>query len=289
MHRHIEGRLKMVLVISGAIFAFELAGGILSQSLALVSDSLHVLLDFSAIGISLAAFRIAKRPHSTSLSYGFHRAEILAALANGASLIGISIFIFYEAYQRILHPHTVDAPLLLAFASIGLAANVIMAFLLKKEKGTNLNIKGSYTHILGDLLSSVAVIGGAVMMQLTGNFAADVVVSIGIGILIIRSGIILCKECLHIFMEGTPPEIKTSEIANSLQQFSEITEVHDLHVWTLTSNLFVMSAHVMVSENFADTNSLLERIHQVMRDEFGINHCTIQIEKGHGLIRPNKK
>ena len=279
----------MVLAISGAIFAFELAGGILSQSLALVSDSLHVLLDFSALGISLAAFRIAKRPHSATLSYGFHRVEILAALLNGASLVGISIFIFYEAYQRLLHPNTVNTPLLLVFASIGLAANIGMVLLLKKEKSHNLNIKGSYIHVLGDLLSSAAVIGGAIIMGLTANYAVDVIVSVGIGILIIRSGILLCRECLHIFLEGTPSEIDTEKIVAALQDFDEVNEVHDLHVWSLTSNLFVMSAHVRVGESLDDTNLLLQKMHRMMRDEFGINHCTIQIEKGHGLISPDRK
>ncbi|MGQ0772764.1 MAG: cation diffusion facilitator family transporter [Nitrososphaerota archaeon] len=290
MHNHIEKKLGLVFAISIGIFVFELVGGLLSNSLALISDSLHVLLDFSAIGISLIAFRIAKRPHSTKLSYGFHRAEIIAALINGLSLVAIATFIFYEAYRRFLEPHPIDTPLLFVFAGLGLVANLIMAFLLKKESHSNLNIRGSYVHVLGDLLSSIAVIVGAIIIQFTNYFAIDAMVSIGIGILIIRSGIILCRECFHIFMEGTPHEIKISDISEELQKFEEITDVHDLHVWTLTSNVFAMSAHVKVRQEFmAQNNTLLNKINQLLRDKFGINHCTIQIENEFDLINPDKK
>lgn len=289
MHNHIEKKLGIVFVISIGIFAFELAGGILSNSLALISDSLHVLLDFTAIGISLVAFRIAKRPHSTKLSYGFHRAEIIAALVNGISLVVIATFIFYEAYRRLFESHQIDTVILFVFASIGLGANLVMAFLLKKESKANLNIKGSYVHVLGDLLSSIAVIIGAIIIQFTSYFVIDTIVSFGIGILIIRSGVVLCKECLHIFMEGTPHEIKISDISKELEKFEEITEVHDLHVWTLTSNVFAMSVHVKVRPQFMIKNNvLLNKITLLMRDKFGINHCTIQIEHEYDLINPDK-
>lgn len=290
MHNHIEKKLGLVFAISIGIFIFELVGGLLSNSLALISDSLHVLLDFTAIGISLIAFRVAKRPHSTKLSYGFHRAEIIAALINGISLVAIATFIFYEAYQRFLEPHPINTPLLFVFAGLGLAANLVMAFLLKKESRSNLNIKGSYVHVLGDLLSSITVIVGAIIIQFTNYFVIDVIVSVGIGALIIRSGVILCRECFHIFMEGTPHEIKISDISEDLQKFEEITEVHDLHVWTLTSNVFAMSVHVKVRQKFmAYNNALLNKINQLMRDKFGINHCTIQIENEYDLINPDKK
>ena len=279
MHNHIEEKLGIVLGISIAIFVFELVGGLLSNSLALVSDSLHVLLDFTAIGISLIAFRVAKRPHSTKMSYGFHRVEIIAALINGISLIGIAAFIFYEAYKRFLQPHPVDTPILFVFAGIGLVANLAMAFLLKKESHSNLNIKGSYVHVLGDLLSSVAVIVGAVIIHFTGYFAIDVIVSVGIGILIVRSGVILCRECFHVFMEGTPSEIKTSEISEELQKFEEITEVHDLHVWSLTSGVNAMSVHTVLADS-AEHDEVLTRVHEHCTEEFKISHVTVQTERG---------
>jgi len=289
MHNQIEKKLGIVLVISIAIFVIEIVGGILSNSLALVADSFHVMLDFTAIGVSLIAFRIAKKPSSSEFSFGFHRAEIVAALINGISLIAIAIFVFYEAYRRFLDPPQVNIDILLGFALAGFFSNIAMAILLKKESGSNLNVKGSYVHVLGDMISSIGVIAGAVLMIFVNYFVIDVLVSIAIGILIIRSGIILCKECLHVFMEGTPNEIKISQISDELQKFKEIVEVHDLHVWTLTSNVFAMSIHVKVKQEFGRyTNELLKKINQTMRDKFGINHCTIQLENEYDLINPDK-
>ena len=289
MNNHIEKKLGIVFVISVAIFIFEIVGGLLSNSLALITDSLHVMLDFSAIGISLIAFRIAQRPHSSYLTFGFHRAEIIAAFVNGISLVIVSAVIFYEAYRRFLEPPQVNIQILLPFAFAGLCANIIMVILLKKESKTNLNIKGSYFHIIGDLLSSIAVIAGAIIMHFVSYFLVDVIVSIGIAILIVRSGITLCKECLHIFMEGTPKEIKLAHISEELEKLPEIDDIHDLHVWTLTSNVFAMSAHVRIKQEFVfQSNTILKKINYLMRDKFGINHCTIQIENEHDLIHPDK-
>ncbi len=287
MHNHIEERLWLVFAISVAIFVFEIVGGVLSNSLALISDSLHVMLDFTAIAISLIAFRIAKRPHSSSLSFGFHRAEVVAALINGISLIGISAFIFFEAYRRIHQPQNIETDTLLVFAIIGFAANLAMALLLKKESKSNLNIKGSYSHVIGDALSSIGVIVGGLVIIFTNYSIIDSIVSVGIGILIIRSGVMLCRECLHVFMEGTPKEIRIKRVSEELAKFEEISDVHDLHVWTLTSNVFAMSVHVKIRQEFiSQTNSLLRKINDTMKEEFGINHCTIQIE--HDLINPDK-
>lgn len=290
MHEHIERKLGTVFVVSVAVFVFELVGGFLSNSLALVSDSLHVMLDFTAIGISLIAFRIAKKPHTQKLSFGFHRAEIVAALLNGISLVIMAMVIFYEAYRRFLEPHVVNSELLLYFAAVGLGANIIMAFILKKESKSNLNMKGSYVHVLGDLLSSVGVILASITMFFINNFVIDLIVSVGIGILIIRSGIILCRECLHIFMEGTPHEIHLKNIVEELEKFEEVIEAHDLHVWTLTSNVFAMSVHIKIKTKFMlTTNELLRKINESMKDKFGINHCTIQIENESDLINPSRR
>lgn len=289
MHDHVERKLGIVFIVSVSVFVFEVVGGFLSNSLALISDSLHVMLDFTAIGISLIAFRIAKKPHTQKLSFGFHRAEIIAALLNGMSLIIIAVVIFYEVYKRFLEPHTVNSELLLYFAAAGLGANIIMAFILKKESKSNLNMKGSYVHVLGDLLSSVGVIAASVTMLFINNFVIDLIVSVGIGILIIRSGIILCRECLHIFMEGTPHEIHLKDIVEELEAFEEITEAHDLHVWTLASNVFAMSVHIKIKPEFImTTNDLLRKINEFMKDKFGINHCTIQLENESDLINPHK-
>jgi len=284
----IEKRLWIVFVIAISLFVFELVGGILSNSLALIADSLHVMLDFSAIGISLFAFRIARRSHSPKLTFGFHRAEIVAAFVNGITLIGVAAFIIIEAYKRLFEPPEIDTILLVGFASIGLVANIVMANMLKKDSKSNLNVHGSYLHVIGDLLSSIGVIIGAIIMIISNNFIVDVIVSVGIAIIIARSGIILCKKCLHIFMEGTPQEIKISEVSQELMKFDEIVEVHDLHVWTLTSNLFSMTVHVKVKKEYLQkTNEILSKINQVVKEKFGITHCTVQIEGDQGLINPD--
>ena len=288
MHNHTEHKLWLVLLISISVFVMEVVGGILSNSLALISDSFHVMLDFSAIGVSLIAFRIAKKPHSTKLSFGFHRAEIVAALVNGITLILVSGFIFYESYKRFLHPQEIEINTLLGFAIAGFVANLAMMLVLKKESHSNLNIKGSYTHVIGDMLSSIGVIVGGIFISLTNYPIIDPIVSVGIGVLIIRSGILLCKECMHIFMEGTPREIKLESVSDEIEALEGVSEVHDLHIWTLTSNVFAMSVHVKIlPEVIADTNNMLRKINEAMKEKFGINHCTIQIE--HDLISPDKK
>lgn len=292
MHNHtsnrLEKRLLLVLSISIGVFLFELIGGIISNSLALISDSLHVMLDFMAILVSLIAFRIAKRSSSITLSFGFHRVEIIAALLNGITLIGASIFIFYEAYKRVQEPQNIEINTLLGFAVAGFIANIIMALLLKKESKSNLNIKGSYSHVIGDMFSSIGVIVGGILMIFINYPLIDSIVSVGIGILIIRSGIILCRECLHIFMEGTPNEIKVQSVSEEIMKLEGVYEIHDLHVWTLTSNVFAMSVHVKIMQEFVpQTNNLLRKINEIMKEKFGINHCTIQIE--HDLINPDKK
>jgi len=285
---HLEKRLLLVLLISIGVFLFELIGGIISNSLALISDSFHVLLDFTAILVSLIAFRIAKKSSSIRLSFGFHRVEIIAALINGITLIGVSIFIFYEAYKRVQEPQNIEINTLLGFAVAGFIANIIMALLLKKESKSNLNIKGSYSHVIGDMFSSIGVIVGGILMVFINYPLIDSIVSIGIGVLIIRSGIILCRECLHIFMEGTPNEIKVQLVSEEIMKLEGVYEIHDLHVWTLTSNVFAMSVHVKIMQEFIpQTNNLLRKINETMKEKFGINHCTIQIE--HDLISPDKK
>ncbi|MBS3925965.1 MAG: cation transporter [Nitrosarchaeum sp.] len=275
-------------MISIGVFLFELIGGIISNSLALISDSFHVMLDFTAILVSLIAFRIAKRSSSITLSFGFHRIEIIAALINGITLIGVSIFIFYEAYKRVQEPQNIEINTLLGFAVAGFIANIIMALLLKKESKSNLNIKGSYSHVIGDMFSSIGVIVAGILMVFINYPLIDSIVSVGIGVLIIRSGIILCRECLHIFMEGTPNEIKVQSVSEEIMKLEGVYEIHDLHVWTLTSNVFAMSVHVKIMQEFIpQTNNLLRKINETMKEKFGINHCTIQIE--HDLISPDKK
>lgn len=282
-------RLSAVLAITASIFIFQLIGGVLSNSLALIADSFHIAVDFSSIGIALFALKLSQRPHSSKLTFGFHRAEIIAAFINGIFLILAASLILYETYQRFLQPHEINPILLLIFASISLSVNVLMITILKKESKTNLNIKGVYLHILGDLGSLIGVISGALIILFTHLLMVDTIISLGISILITYTGLKLCRKCLHIFMEGTPEEFKLTDISQELEKLEEIIEVHDLHLWTLTSNLYAMSVHLKVRPVYEHKmNGLIKKINRLMSERFGITHCTIQIESDQDLIEPDK-
>jgi len=283
----IQKRLSIVFAVSLATFVFQITGGFLSNSLALIADSFHLLIDFSAIAIALLAFRIAQRPHNSKMTFGFHRAEVVAAFINGMSLLIMAGFILHEAYNRITAPQVIETDILLIFAGVGLAANVAMALILKEDSHTNLNVKGSYLHVLGDLISSIGVVAGTLLIIYFDAMIIDSVISIGIAILVAHSGIRLSKKCLHIFMEGTPEKIKLSDIEHELEKLDDVIDVHDLHIWTLTSNMHAMSVHVKVRDSaIHHTNEILKKINQIMQEKFGITHCTIQIEDDNDLINP---
>ena len=287
--RQINRKLSTVLVITVSIFVFQLIGGIFSKSLALIVDSFHIVVDFSSIGVALFALKLSAKPHSPKLTFGFHRAEIVAAFINGIFLVFVASLILYEAYKQFLQPHEINPILLLIFASVSLSVNVLMMTILKKESRTNLNIKGVYLHVLGDTWSLIGVISVAIIILFIHLLMIDTIVSLGIAVLIIYTGLKLCRKCLHIFMEGTPEEFKFADVSQELEKLDEITEVHDLHLWVLTSNLYAMSVHVKVRPPYAHkTNDLLKKINHIMSERFGITHCTIQIESDQDLIEPEK-
>ena len=280
-------KLVNLFIMTALIFTFQLLGGILTDSLALVADSFHVMVDLSSIGIALFALNLSQRPHSSKLTFGFHRAEIVAAFINGIFLVVTAALILYETYGRFLRPHEIDSVMLLSFASVSLCANIFMATTLNKESRTNLNIKGVYLHVLGDLGSLIGIIIGALILLIFHILYADSSVSLAIGALILFSGLRLCKKCLHVFMEGTPEELKFSDVYQALENTEGVTEVHDLHLWVLTSNLYAMSVHIKVHPSQANkSNDLLNKINHTMREQFGITHCTIQIESDQDFIKP---
>ncbi len=285
----INQKLLIIFITTAAIFVFQLIGGIFSNSLALIADSFHVVMDLSSIGVALFALNLSQKPHSSKLTFGFHRAEIISAFLNGIFLIFAAALILYEVYQRFLQPREIDPMLLLIFASIALSVNVLMAVILNKESRTNLNVKGVYLHVLGDLGSLIGVISGALIILFVHLLMVDSIVSLGIAILIIYTGLRLCKKCLHIFMEGTPEEFKFEDVSQELEKLEEVTEVHELHLWVITSNLYAMSVHVKVRPVYAHkTNDLLKKINRTMSERFGITHCAIQIESDQDLIEPDK-
>lgn len=264
------------LLMAGSITLLEVFGGILSNSLALLADAGHLATDTLSLALALFAMRLARRPHTVESSYGYHRAEALAALINGATLFLIAGYIFYEGYGRFLQPPDVNGQILLPVAVVGLAANFVMVLLLRKGSYTSINIKAAFLHVLGDTLATVGVIVGGVVIILYGRSVVDVLVASLIGILILRGGFKVVKDSLRIMMEQTPKEIQLTELTSEMMKVDGVRSVHDMHVWSLTSGMNMMSCHVDVDEHHRD-HEVLEALKDVAKKS-SITHTTIQIE-----------
>ena len=272
--------LRVALTITAAFFLVELIGGILTNSLALLSDAGHMLTDVLALGMSLLAMWMAKRPPTTNHSFGFHRFEIFAAFINGLSLTGISIYIFYEAFQRFQDPPDVAGLPMMLIAVFGLFVNILSGYILHQSKDDSLNVKGAYLHVLGDALGSIGAILAGVIMWTTGWMYADPLFSVLIGILIIFSSWRLLQETIHVLMQGTPDGIEPEEVQRAICELDPVTGIHDLHIWTLTSGINAMTVHVNTGKDVSgDTHDkLIRNIRELTLHRFGIQHTTIQVE-----------
>jgi cobalt-zinc-cadmium efflux system protein len=278
-------RLTLALLITGCWFLIELAGGIYSNSLALLADAAHMLTDIAALGLSLFAIQISLRPATQEKTYGYLRAEILAALANGVFLILIALYIFYESYQRFLAPPEVKSGAMIAIASTGLLANVVTAVLLSRSRRENLNLRGAFLHVLGDTLGSVGAIVAGVMMAFWRWNLADPIVSAVVGGLVLFSSWELVRESVDILLEGAPRHLKIPQILYDLRGMQGVLSVHDLHVWSIASGITAMSCHLVLNAK-ADAGRLLAEASRLMREEYGIEHTTIQIEIENWIARP---
>lgn len=278
MERHTETlRLKLALAISCIYFFAELIGGFLTNSLALLSDAGHMLSDIAALALSLFAFRIAKRPATVSSTYGYHRAEILAALFNGLMLWLIVGVIFAAAYNRFLDPPAVESYGMMIVASLGLLVNVVAGAILYGSHHHNLNLRGAFLHVVSDALGSVGAIAAGLIMLLTGWYVADPVISILIGLLILHSSWNLIKESFSVLMQAVPKGIRLEDVQQALEGVEGVSKVHDLHVWAVTSDIFTLSAHAVV-ENGGDFHQVLNGIEETLKERFNIEHTTIQLE-----------
>lgn len=278
MERHTETlRLKLALAISCIYFFAELIGGFLTNSLALLSDAGHMLSDIAALALSLFAFRIAKRPATVISTYGYHRAEILAALFNGLTLWLIVGVIFTAAYNRFLDPPAVASYGMLIVASLGLLVNVVAGAVLYGSHHHNLNLRGAFLHIVSDALGSVGAIVASLIMLFTGWYVADPLISILIGLLILHSSWNLVKESLIVLMQAVPKGIRLEDVQQALEGVEGVSKVHDLHVWAVTSDIFTLSAHAVV-ENGGDFHQVLNGIEDTLKERFNIEHTTIQLE-----------
>ncbi|WP_110113893.1 cation diffusion facilitator family transporter [Bacillus sp. CGMCC 1.16541] len=270
--------LKWSFFIITAYMIIEVIGGILTNSLALLSDAGHMLSDAAALGLSFLALTFGEKGASFSKTFGYKRFEILAAFINGITLIVISLYIFWEAYQRILSPPEVVSTGMLIVSSIGLLVNIVAAYILMKgDKEENLNVRSAFLHVLGDMLGSVGAIIAALLIMFFGWSLADSLASIIVAILIIISGWRVTEDAFHILMEGVPTNIDVKQLKDALLSFEEIKDIHDLHVWAITSNFPALSCHFVVEQGI-NHQQLLKKANTVLHDQFHLHHTTIQID-----------
>lgn len=275
-----EKKLWFALTISSIIAIVEFTGGFLGQSLALVSDSGHVLTDVLAVGVGILTLRLGRKPHSPRRTFGYHRAEIFATLVNGSVLTAAAFLIIYEAYLRLHQPPTVQGPFVLGIAAVGLLGNLSSAGLLSRSRKTNLNVKGVFLHTIGDVLSSLAVIVSSLVVIFTSYQGVDPIAAAIIGLLIMRSAYVLVRDSTNILLEATPRQMQLETIAHSIGDVEGVKGVHDLHVWTITSGLYALSGHVTVAtDSISEGSAILARIETRLRESFGIEHVTLQIER----------
>jgi cobalt-zinc-cadmium efflux system protein len=283
-HTHAETRhsdrrrLVGVLVLTTVILVAEVFGGWLAHSLALLSDAGHMLSDVVAQALSLAALVIAARPADARRTYGWHRVEILAALGNGVALVVVSLILVWEGWQRLHSPVEVRTTLMMPIAGVGLCASLFGAWLLHGSH--SLNVKGAYLHVLGDTLSSAAVLtGGAVMFFAHGAYWLDPALSIGIGVLILYSSYALIRDAVDVLLETVPRDVDLAGVTHTLDGMPHVVAVHDLHVWTITSGLHALSAHIVVRQSdVGKRDELINEIKRELLERYKITHTTLQIE-----------
>ncbi len=274
----LEQRFIVALAISVLVFLTELVGGWWTGSLALLSDSAHVFLDVFALGLSYVALRAASLPADDRHTYGWHRLEVFAALANGMALLGITAAIFYEGWERLQNPTPIHSAEMLVIASVGLVANLLTARLLH-DHHDDLNARSAFLHVVGDALASVGVIGGGILMLTTGWYVIDPLISAFIGLIILAGSWQVLRSSLHILFEGTPEGIAISDVAQAMGNRAGVLDVHDLHLWSICSGYPALSAHVRVVDASCDaTATQMATLKQTLAERFNIQHTTIQFE-----------
>ncbi|AZU63941.1 cation diffusion facilitator family transporter [Neobacillus mesonae] len=280
-HSHTSNKkaLFSAFLLIAAFMVVEVIGGFLTNSLALLSDAGHMLSDAAALGLSFFAIKLGEKAVSQEKTYGYKRFEIIAAALNGLTLIVISLFIFYEAIHRFFAPPEVQSTGMLIISVIGLLVNIVAAWILMSgDKDENLNVRSAFLHVIGDMLGSVGAIIAALLIMFFGWGIADPIASVIVAVLILISGWRVMKDSFHILMEGAPTQINSNDVKVALQKVPLVQEVHDLHIWTITSGYPVLSCHITIANNGIH-DEILAQSQKILHDEFHIEHSTIQVEK----------
>ena len=274
-----ERALWMSLGLTGAFMIAEVVTGILSNSLALISDAAHMFTDTAALAISLVAIRVGKRPADKKRTFGYYRFEILAAAFNAILLFGVALYILFEAWQRFSNPPAIESTAMLIVATLGLVINLISMRLLAGGKDQSLNIKGAYLEVWSDMLGSAGVIVGAIVIKMTGWTWVDSLVAVGIGLWVLPRTWQLLRVSLNILLEGVPEGVGMQEIEAAVRNVAGVASVHDLHVWALTSNKLSLTAHVVTTLPAEQIFDLLATIRALLAEKFDVSHTTVQIER----------
>lgn len=270
--------LALTIGLTAFIMLVEVAGGIRANSLSLLSDAGHMLTDVLALGMALFAVTVASRPATARKTYGYYRVEILSALTNGVILVVIALAIFYEASRRFARPEPVEGGLVLAVAAVGLATNLAGMWLLSRSTAS-LNVRSARLHVVGDALSSAGVLLGGIVITFTSWYTIDSVLSFAIGIVILVGAWRILKETVDILLESTPVGMELDEVSRAIESVRGIKGVHDLHIWSITSGMTALSGHVILDPiAFTESDDVLNRIKEMLRERFEIEHTTIQVE-----------
>ncbi|MFE4664832.1 cation diffusion facilitator family transporter [Streptomyces sp. NPDC056716] len=285
-----RGRLRIALGITITVMVVEIVGGILADSLALIADSAHMATDAVGLGMALLAIHFAGRPPSERRTFGLARAEILAALANCLLLLGVGGYVLYEAVQRFITPAETAGGMTIVFGVIGLVANMISLSLLVRGQKESLNVRGAFLEVAADALGSLAVIVSALLILTTGWQAADPVASLVIGLMIVPRTLKLLRETLDVLLESAPKSVDMAQVRSHILALEGVEDVHDLHAWTITSGMPVLSAHVVVRTevlNAIGNEKMLHELQGCLGDHFDVEHCTFQLEpSGHAEHEP---
>lgn len=275
----LEKKFRTFIVLSAFILLLELIGGIFTNSLALLSDAGHVLIDLLAFVLAYFSIRLSQKKATKKFTFGYHRAEILTAVINGAVLIFVTVYIFYESYSRFLAPRPIKGSEMLIISLIGLFANLYVVVKMQGYEKQNLNVRGAYLHVLGDTLSSVGVVIAGILIIVTGNYIFDSIISAIIGLIILVGSLRLLRESTHILMEATPKNIDLDDLSRDIQKINGVKEIHDMHVWSVSSNVYALSSHVLIdAKNIKSMNKIVSKINEMVKSKYNITHTAIQSE-----------
>ncbi|MFZ4077024.1 MAG: cation diffusion facilitator family transporter [Legionellaceae bacterium] len=285
-HTHIrtdnERRLVWALLLTSSFLVVEVVGGVITQSLALISDAAHMLTDVAALVIALLALKIGKKSSDSIRTYGYYRFEILAAAFNAVLLFLVALYILAEAYQRLSQPASIDSTGMLVVAAIGLSVNVISMVLLTSGKESSLNLKSAYFEVVSDALGSLGVIVGALMIRFTGFSYIDSIIAVLIGLWVLPRAWVLLKESINILLEGVPKGIDLNRLKDLAQGIEGVVDLHEIHVWAITSDKINLTAHVVIAPAY-ESDYVLTQLRYMVREEFNILHTTFQHERGQCL------